>query len=114
MARGLEPSERSPAPAASLALVQEPSAESRAQVQSRKPLTPAGVVALDEEPDVREVRTRRRWGGGVAQASSTRSLLLSARQAGGAAPCTAGRGERSTQRHQRTGGTARSVLHTRC
>ena len=34
---------------------QEPNAESRAAVQSGKPVTPAGLVVLDPEPDVREV-----------------------------------------------------------
>lgn len=33
---------------------QGPSADSRAQIQSRQPMTPAGQVVLDEEPDVRE------------------------------------------------------------
>lgn len=35
--------------------LQEPNAESRAAVQSGNPLTPAGHVPLDPEPDVREV-----------------------------------------------------------
>lgn len=34
---------------------QEPNAESRAAVQGGKPLTPAGPVVLDPEPDIREV-----------------------------------------------------------
>ncbi|KAL4853554.1 Nuclear pore complex protein NUP205 [Chlorella vulgaris] len=33
----------------------EPSAESRAAVQSGKPLTPGGLVVLDPEPDIREI-----------------------------------------------------------
>lgn len=33
----------------------EPNAESRAAVQSGKPVTPAGPVVLDQDPDVREV-----------------------------------------------------------
>ncbi|KAL4457392.1 hypothetical protein ABPG75_012257 [Micractinium tetrahymenae] len=33
----------------------EPNAESRAAVQSGRPATPAGTVALDPEPDIREV-----------------------------------------------------------
>ena len=36
-------------------LPQEPNAESRAAVQGGKPVTPAGPVALDPEPDIREV-----------------------------------------------------------
>lgn len=35
--------------------LQEPNAESRAAVQSGNPLTPAGRIPLDPEPDVREV-----------------------------------------------------------
>lgn len=38
------------------AFPQAPNAESRAAVQGGKPLTPAGQVVLDPEPDVREVR----------------------------------------------------------
>ena len=47
---------RPPLPPAALPPApQGPSAESRAAVQSGKPATPAGVVVLDPEPDVREV-----------------------------------------------------------
>lgn len=38
------------------ACVQEPNAESRAAVQSGKPVLPSGQVVLDPEPDIREVR----------------------------------------------------------
>ena len=52
------PAAHPPARPATAPAPQGPSADSRAQIQSRAPLTPAGQVVLDEEPDVREVGGR--------------------------------------------------------
>lgn len=44
-----------PTSACFLPCLQEPNAESRAAVQSGKPVLPSGQVVLDPEPDIREV-----------------------------------------------------------